>query len=225
LTHAYLLLFCARLVWTAAVLRNTVFSVLLLFGNRSCSLDLSVPIRSRPGVLNAQRPCCAVRAARCVEGELSPADPGAFAPLWVGVKRKCAMSRSNGVPVKPRPSRRPSAAVLRRVSDSLLDDLIGFFEMLADRNRLKIVLALAQDGEQNVSTLTDLLGQSQPAVSHHLTLMRAVGLVGFDRRGKSNYYFLKSNRLRRILEEFFTDASGGSRQLQFDDFVLMMKKK
>jgi DNA-binding transcriptional ArsR family regulator len=140
-------------------------------------------------------------------------------------REEVRVSRSNGVPVKVRPSRRPAGGTVRKVPEGLLDDLIEVFRMLADRSRLKIVLALAQDGEQHVSALKELLGQSQPAVSHHLTLMRAVGLVGFDRRGKHNYYYLKSDHLRQLLEEFFSDTANGARQLQFNDFTLLFKRR
>src|SRR6185437_140776 len=68
-----------------------------------------------------------------------------------------------------------------RVSGDTISRMTAVFKLLADPSRLKIVLALAQDSELHVSALCDMLGQSQPAVSHHLTLMRMVGLVGFRR--------------------------------------------
>ena len=64
-----------------------------------------------------------------------------------------------------------------RISDETLGRMTAVFKLLADPSRLKIVLALAQDGELHVSALCDMLGQSQPAVSHHLTLMRMVGVL------------------------------------------------
>jgi ArsR family transcriptional regulator len=109
------------------------------------------------------------------------------------------------------------------VSDVTIQSLSEIFKLLADRSRLKILLALAQDGEMHVSALCELLGQSQPAVSHHLTLMRMSGLVGYRRDGKHNYYHVDSALVRDLLEEFFAN-SGGS-QLQFQDFSLAFKKR
>jgi ArsR family transcriptional regulator len=109
------------------------------------------------------------------------------------------------------------------VSDGTIQSLSEVFKLLADRSRLKILLALAQDGEMHVSALCELLGQSQPAVSHHLTLMRMSGLVGYRRDGKHNYYHVDSGLVRDLLEQFFAD-SGGS-QLQFEDFSLAFKKR
>jgi ArsR family transcriptional regulator len=119
-----------------------------------------------------------------------------------------------------------------RVSDETLARLTAVFKLLADPSRLKIVLALAQDGELHVSALCTMLNESelggkfsQPAVSHHLTLMRMVGLVGFRRDGKHNYYHLASGHVRDLLEQFFADSGNGPKALQFDDFMLTYKRK
>ena len=112
-----------------------------------------------------------------------------------------------------------------KVSDETLHRMTDVFKLLADMNRLKIVLALAQDGELHVSALCELLGQSQPAVSHHLTLMRMVGLVGFNRQGKHNFYHLASGHVRDLLEQFFADSGNGQKSLHFEDFALTFKRK
>jgi ArsR family transcriptional regulator len=116
-----------------------------------------------------------------------------------------------------------------KVSDRTIQRLKEVFELLADKSRLKIVLALAQQGEMHVSALCELLGEpsrpaSQPAVSHHLSLMRRTGLVGYRRDGKHNYYHVDSAMLCELLEQFFTDAGNGHKQLQFEDFCLAYKR-
>jgi ArsR family transcriptional regulator len=110
------------------------------------------------------------------------------------------------------------------VSDVTIQSLSEVFKLLSDRSRLKILLTLAQDGEMHVSALCEMLGQSQPAVSHHLTLMRMSGLVGYRRDGKHNYYHVDSGLVRDLLEQFFADSGTGS-QLQFEDFSLAFKKR
>jgi ArsR family transcriptional regulator len=117
-----------------------------------------------------------------------------------------------------------------KVSDQTIKKLTGIFKMMADRSRLKILLALAQDGEMHVTALCELLGSpgqplSQPAVSHHLTLMRSQNLVDYRRDGKHNYYRLDSVVLRDLLDQFFTDAGNGHKQFNFDEFVLAYKRK
>jgi ArsR family transcriptional regulator len=75
------------------------------------------------------------------------------------------------------------------------------FHMLGDENRLRILLLLSQRKEINVSALGATLGQSQPATSHHLTLLRATGLVSYRREGKHNFYFLASDFVRQLLQK------------------------
>ena len=111
------------------------------------------------------------------------------------------------------------------VSDSTLLRLKDVFKMLSDEHRLKIVLALAQHGELNVTMLCRLVRQSQPAVSHHLTLMRMIGLVGFRRDGKHNFYYLASASVRDLLEDFFADAGNAQKALQFEEFALTYKRR
>jgi DNA-binding transcriptional ArsR family regulator len=64
------------------------------------------------------------------------------------------------------------------------------FKLMADQTRLQILTLLA-DREHNVGELCEALGgMSQPAVSHHLALLRVSGLVSPSREGKFYYYDL-----------------------------------
>jgi ArsR family transcriptional regulator len=123
----------------------------------------------------------------------------------------------------PRPAGKKTTPI--KVSQRTLYGLTQVFKLLADESRLKILLALAQDGELHVSALCELLGQQQPAVSHHLTLLRMTGLVGYRRQGKHNFYRLESGLVSDLLEQFFADAGNGAKAIQFDDFSLAYKRK
>jgi ArsR family transcriptional regulator len=112
-----------------------------------------------------------------------------------------------------------------RVAPHTISGLAQIFKQLADESRLKILLALSQDRELHVSALCELLNQSQPAVSHHLTLLRMTGLVGYRRDGKHNYYRIQSSLVCELLEEFFADSGNGHKQLHFEDFLLAYKRK
>jgi ArsR family transcriptional regulator len=111
-----------------------------------------------------------------------------------------------------------------KVSEANIQNLTQVFKILADNSRMKILMALAQEGEMHVTALCDLLKQSQPAVSHHLTLMRMTGLVGYRRDGKHNYYYLESHQLRDLLDQVFADYGNSNRQIQFQDFALTYKR-
>ena len=60
---------------------------------------------------------------------------------------------------------------------------------VSDPTRLQVILILAE-GERHVGALCDELGQSQPAVSHHLALLRHGGIISPRRAGKNNFYSL-----------------------------------
>jgi len=71
------------------------------------------------------------------------------------------------------------------------------FQMLGDGTRLRILILLDQKGKLTVTQLREALGQSQPATSHHLALLRRTGLVKYRRDGKNNFYFLASEQVRQ----------------------------
>ena len=60
---------------------------------------------------------------------------------------------------------------------------------VSDPTRLQVILILAE-GERHVGALCAQLGQSQPAVSHHLALLRHGGIIAPRRQGKNNFYSL-----------------------------------
>jgi ArsR family transcriptional regulator len=95
----------------------------------------------------------------------------------------------------------PSAAI----SDRALHQLTQVLKLLADDSRLRILLLLAREGEMHVTALCDELRQSQPAVSHHLTLLRMANLVGYRRDGKFNYYYLDGARLGGSIEQLIEE--------------------
>lgn len=107
----------------------------------------------------------------------------------------------------------------------MIEDLAGLFQVLSDGHRLKILLALSRNGSMNVTALRDLLGQSQPAVSHHLSLMRANKLVRCDRQGKNNFYRLDSARLSGLLDQMFSEMGNASRQIHLDELALSVKRR
>ena len=60
---------------------------------------------------------------------------------------------------------------------------------VSDPTRLQVILILAE-GERHVGGLCEQLNQSQPAVSHHLALLRHGGIILPRRQGKNNFYSL-----------------------------------
>ena len=72
-------------------------------------------------------------------------------------------------------------------------------KQVSDPTRLQVILMLSE-GERHVGSLCGDLNQSQPAVSHHLALLRHGGIAAPRRQGKNNFYSLTEtgDRLAKI---------------------------
>ena len=114
-----------------------------------------------------------------------------------------------------------SLSVLPELTAELEKDLVQVFKLLSDETRLRILMYLARAGELHVTALCDKLDQSQPAVSHHLALLRVAGLIEARRDGKHNFYSVRTEHFQRLMREVFEGlASGATDEVRLDDFVL-----
>lgn len=117
-------------------------------------------------------------------------------------------------------SRGASPANLAMLGDETAKDLVQLFKLLADETRLRILYFLVQQDELNVRTLCKLLRQSQPAVSHHLALLRVAGVIQCRRDGKHNFYHLVPKRCQAYLETIFGGAGDQPRKVRVEDAVV-----
>jgi ArsR family transcriptional regulator, arsenate/arsenite/antimonite-responsive transcriptional repressor len=75
----------------------------------------------------------------------------------------------------------------------------GLFKALGDPHRLTMLATLARaEDEVCVCDFTSALPLNQPTVSHHLKILRDVGLVTCERRGTWVYYRLAGDAKARI---------------------------
>lgn len=110
---------------------------------------------------------------------------------------------------------------LPKLSNQLEKDLVQVFKLLSDETRLRILMYLVREQELHVSALCERLQQSQPAVSHHLALLRVAGLIEARRDGKHNFYSVRKTHFHRIIEELFQSIGDPARdEIRFDDFVV-----
>lgn len=72
-------------------------------------------------------------------------------------------------------------------------------EGVGDPKRLRLLYLVAEQ-PRNVSELTEMLGVSQPTVSHHLRILRDRGLVEARKEGTAVYYFLSNPRILEALD-------------------------
>lgn len=73
-------------------------------------------------------------------------------------------------------------------------------KLLGNENRLLILCSLAAQGEMKVGDIVEAVGLSQSALSQHLALMRADGLVAFRRESQTLYYRISDPRAARLLK-------------------------
>ena len=81
----------------------------------------------------------------------------------------------------------------------LYRQIASFYKSLADENRLKIVLNLAE-GEKSVSEIVEETGLSQPLISHHLKELKNKLIVKTDRRSSFVYYELTEPALVNLIK-------------------------
>ena len=81
-----------------------------------------------------------------------------------------------------------------------IQELAEVFRQLSDGSRLRIFWILCH-GEVCVANLSAMVGMSSPAVSHHLKLLRAHGLIVSRREGKEVYYQAAQTGLAHQLHE------------------------
>lgn len=77
-----------------------------------------------------------------------------------------------------------------------------FLKTLANENRL-LILCLLAAGERSVSELEEGLALRQPTVSQQLARLRADNLVNHRRSGKTIYYTLASDDVRRVIKALY----------------------
>ncbi|CCO07050.1 ArsR/SmtB family transcription factor [Desulforamulus hydrothermalis] len=80
--------------------------------------------------------------------------------------------------------------------------LAPLFKALSDETRVKIIYALAQQ-ELCVCDIAELTGCTLPAVSHHLRLLRTMGLARCRKEGKFIYYTIDDHHVWQIINAAF----------------------
>lgn len=84
--------------------------------------------------------------------------------------------------------------------------MLDFCKALADESRVKIA-GLLSASERSVQDLAAVLGLKEPTVSHHLSILKKVGLVRMRVQGNTHWYRLNQDVLRRISREVFNRES------------------
>lgn len=88
----------------------------------------------------------------------------------------------------------------RKIDSSQFEEAAYLLKALSHETRLCVIMQLSQVKELSVSELRENLGCEQSLLSHHLTDMRAKGILNCRRKGKNSLYSLKDKRVVNMLK-------------------------
>lgn len=77
------------------------------------------------------------------------------------------------------------------------------FKALADPTRRRI-LELLRAGELTAGELAEHFAMTKPSISHHLSTLKAAGLVDAERDGQSIVYSLNTTVMQDLMRWFYT---------------------
>lgn len=83
---------------------------------------------------------------------------------------------------------------------------VDVFRLLADPVRLRILWALSDGDELDVTTLARLADASATATSQHLAKLRLSGAVETRRDGRRSLYRIRGVHMRRVIGEALSHA-------------------
>ncbi|WP_050179652.1 ArsR/SmtB family transcription factor [Domibacillus robiginosus] len=91
--------------------------------------------------------------------------------------------------------------VVERVQPKI-NDVNGvelLFKAMSDATRLKVIYALTLEKELCVCDVAQIIGSSTATASHHLRLLRNMGLAKYRKEGKLVYYSVKDHHVHQLV--------------------------
>ncbi|MBP1970523.1 DNA-binding transcriptional ArsR family regulator [Virgibacillus natechei] len=85
------------------------------------------------------------------------------------------------------------------------------FKALADATRLKIAYALTLERELCVCDVANIIDSTTATASHHLRLLRNMGLAKFRKEGKLVFYSLEDDHVRQLVSIAIIHAQEGEK--------------
>ena len=83
--------------------------------------------------------------------------------------------------------------------ESRFEEAAYLLRALGNETRLRVIVQLAQNEKMSVTELQQKTGCEQSLLSHHLTDMRAKGILSCRRSGKRSIYSINDKRIINVL--------------------------
>jgi len=77
------------------------------------------------------------------------------------------------------------------------------FKALADDTRVKVAYALSQEEELCVCDVANIVGCTMATASHHLRLLRNMGLAKYRKDGRLVFYSLDDDHVKQLIQIAF----------------------
>lgn len=81
-----------------------------------------------------------------------------------------------------------------------MEDAAYMLRAISNATRLRVISILENKDELTVSELVELIGCEQSLLSHHLTDMRAKGILNCRKEGKNCFYSLKDKHITQVIK-------------------------
>lgn len=79
-------------------------------------------------------------------------------------------------------------------------DVAKVFKALSDDTRIKIAYALAVEDELCVCDVANIVGATTATASHHLRLLKNLGLAKYRKEGKLVFYSLDDEHVKQLIQ-------------------------
>lgn len=89
--------------------------------------------------------------------------------------------------------------VQRKLKNVFVVDAVKMFKALADETRFRIAYALCEEEELCVCDVANIIGSSTATASHHLRLLRNLGLAKYRKEGKLVFYSLDDDHVKQMV--------------------------
>src|ERR1035437_6417875 len=91
-------------------------------------------------------------------------------------------------------------SMTEKIDITKMEEAAYTLKAISHGTRLCVISLLSEQEELNVSQLGEQLQCEQSLLSHHLTDMRAKGILNCRKDGKNCYYALKNKQIVQIIE-------------------------
>jgi DNA-binding transcriptional ArsR family regulator len=79
-------------------------------------------------------------------------------------------------------------------------EIARMFKALSDETRMKIIYALCREDELCVCDVAHIIGSTVATASHHLRLLKQMGLAKYRKEGKMVFYSIDDDHVRQLID-------------------------